>query len=214
MTLANTVAGAARSERDYYGAGYARGDDDSGVPAGGLRRSRGTRDRARRATAQVVPGRRALPRGAAAGRVRLPARRATARRQPGALDAVDRSGDGQCRRGGHRRPQPHLVRRDGRASGVVALRRPPCADRAFAGAVAAVEGRATRWRLPDLVVGGADRGERRRRRDRGQLRYARRRAAGLSDGGSQPGACRAQRDRHRRLVPGRRRWNRRRASRC
>ena len=46
------------------------------------------------------------------------------------------------------------------------------ADRAFAGAVAAVEGRAARRRLPDLVVGRADRGQRRRRGDRGQLGHA------------------------------------------
>ena len=50
---------------------------------------------------------------------------------------------------------------------------------------------------------GADRGERRRRGDRRQLGYARRRAAGLPDAGSRPGACRAQRDRHRGLVSGR-----------
>ena len=86
---------------------------------------------------------------------------------------------------------------------VIALRRPARVDRALAGAVAAVEGRAARRRLPDLVVGGAERGDRRGRRHRRQLGHARRRVAGLSDAGSRPGACRAQRDRHRGVAPGR-----------
>ena len=47
------------------------------------------------------------------------------------------------------------------------------------------------------------RGDRRGRRHRCQLGHARRRVAGLSDAGSRPGACRAQRDRHRGVAPGR-----------
>ena len=124
-------------------------------------------------------------------------------RQPGADDAVRGPRHGQRGRGRHGRALAHLVHRAGRPPGRAAVRHPARADRAFAGTDAAVEGRATRRRLPGVVVGGAHRGRGRRCGDRGQLGHARRRAAHLSRAGSQPGARGAQRHRHRRLVSGR-----------
>ena len=56
------------------------------------------------------------------------------------------------------------------------------------------------YRISSWVERTAGRGG--RRGDRGQLWYARRRAAHLPGAGSQPGARSAQRHRHRRLVPG------------
>ena len=123
-------------------------------------------------------------------------------RQPGAGDAVGRSGDGQRRRERDGGAFAHLVHRAGRAPGRAAVRHPARVDRPLAGADAAVEGRTARRRLPHLVVGGAHRGRGRRRGHRGQRGHARRRAAHLSRAGSQPGPCGAQRHRHRRLVPG------------
>ncbi len=83
------------------------------------------------------------------------------------------------------------------------LRRPARLDRAFAGAAAPVEGRATRWGLPDLELGRADRGAGRGRRHRRQHRDARGRPARLPHTGSQRRARHPQRRRHRRLAPGR-----------
>ena len=112
-------------------------------------------------------------------------------------------------RPGHRRAFAHLVRRPGRPPRRAAVRHPACADRAFARADAAVEGRTARRRLPGVVVGGEHRGRGRRCGDRGQFGHARRRAAHLSRAGPEPGACGAQRDRHRCLVPGASRGGRR-----
>ncbi len=112
---------------------------------------------------------------------------------------------------GDGRALAHLVHRAGRSPRRAAARRSPRADRAFAGADAAVEGRTARRRLPGVVVGGAHRGRGRRRRHRGQLRHARRRASHLPGAGPQPRARRAERDRHRRSGT---RPSRSRATRC
>ena len=83
---------------------------------------------------------------------------------------------------------------------VAAARRPARRVRALARAAAAVEGRAARRRLRDLVVRRADVVRGGRRGDRGVGGDARRRARVVPRDRPGPRARRAQRHRHRRLV--------------
>ncbi len=137
------VTGAARDRA----AATAHRDADQGVPAGGLRR----RGRARGVPGQVAsgPGRPdgALPGRGPGGRDRAPAMGSAGRRElcaSGDLDGPVDDGGGRRRRP---RPLAHLVREPGRPPELAAVRHPARADRAFAGAAATVEGRATRRRL-------------------------------------------------------------------
>ena len=182
---------------------HAGGDDDAGVSARGLRRRRRARHRTRRAVAPPVRGRRALHGRAARRGVRRTSPTPRSRAPTPALSTL--SADLVMANAAGEATVVHShtwYTGHGRAPGGAAVRHPARADRALAGADAAVEGRTARRRLPGVVVGGTHRGGGRRRGDRGQLGHARRRAAHLSGAGSQPGARGAQRDRHRGLVSG------------
>ncbi|CMP96285.1 Uncharacterised protein [Mycobacterium tuberculosis] len=187
----------------HYGAGYAGGDVDSGIPTGGLRWSRGTCHRTGCLPTPAVRGRRALHGRTPPGRICLSARPEARQRQRGAVHLVRGPGDGQCRQRGHRRAFTHLVHRSGGASGRDTLRHPACFDRTFARTVAAMEEGATRRRLPGIDMGRADRGAGRQRGHCGQFCNAQRHVAGLSQPGSEPGARHPERDRHRDVVSGR-----------
>ena len=181
---------------------HAGGDDDSGVSTRGLRRRGRPRHRARRAATPFVRSRRPLHGRTARGCVRGTARSRVAGRQSGSVDVVGGSDHGRRREPGHRGAFAHVVRRAGRPPRRAPVRHPARADRAFARADAAVEGRTARRRLPGVVMGGEDSGRGGRRGDRGQFGHARRCVAHLSVIGPEPGACGSQRDRHRCLVCG------------
>ena len=107
----------------------------------------------------------------------------------------------RCGRLGRRRALPHVVRQHGRALGEAAVRRTPRRDRAQPRAAAAVEGRAAGRRLPDLLVGRADRLRVGRRGGRGQQRHEGRHPQQLPGPRRVPAARRLQRHRHRLLPP-------------
>lgn len=185
---ASSSARHAGAPSPHYGAGYAGGDVDSGIPTGGLRWSRGTCHRTGCLPTPAVRGRRALHGRTPPGRICLSARPEARQRQRGAVHLVRGPGDGQCRQRGHRRAFTHLVHRSGGASGRDTLRHPACFDRTFARTVAAMEEGATRRRLPGIDMGRADRGAGRQRGHCGQFCNAQRHVAGLSQPGSEPGA--------------------------
>ena len=82
-----------------------------------------------------------------------------------------------------------------------AVRHPPRPDGALPGADAALEGRTTRRRLPGVVMGGAHGGRGGRRGHRGQFGHARGRAAPPTQRLDPTVSRRAQRHRHREVVP-------------
>ena len=131
---------------------------------------------------------------------RTPTRRASPTGQRRRADPGRRPGDGRRLRRHRPGPLPHLVRQPRRPPGQAAARRPARGLRAQPGADAALEGRAAGRRVRRVELGRADGVRVRRRRDRGQRRDARRRAAHLPRHRPRPRARRPQRHRHRRLA--------------
>ena len=177
---------------------HAGGDDDTGIPTGGVRRCGSTRHRTRRPAQAHVRRGRALHGRTAAGDRTFVAQPdpALAGANP-ALTTLSADLVMVNAAAGATVAHSHTWYA-GLAGHLAAMLYgiPHVSDGALAGTDAAVEGRTARRRLPGVVLGGAHRGRGGRRRDRRQLRHARGRPRHLSGAGPEPRARRAQRHRH------------------